>query len=405
MTLSLRSTTFVVTDIQKGGVQRIGYAIADPKNPTFAIYAERAIPANRRVPVESDSAFADLNYATYLGSTSRPSDLATTDIPLSQLPLSGDTSSQVIPFGNTTLTLVAGPRGQLGGALGADLSWIFLVAGALLTLATAAATDQLVRRGRLAEEDAQTIAGLYDQLGGLYGTQRSIAETLQRALLPQSNPSIPNLEIASRYVAGADGVDIGGDWYSLIPVDEHRFAFAVGDVSGRGISAATIIARLRFTVRAYLVEGHPPDVVLAMCSRQIDVGSDGHFATVLVGVADLQSREITLANAGHMSPLIVSGTTSEYVATTVGLPLGVAGGTYEATTVRLPSGSAFVVFTDGLVERRSESIELGLERLARAVTLPCSSLDDLLTSVVSQMAHNGAEDDIAVLAFKWVDAE
>jgi serine phosphatase RsbU (regulator of sigma subunit) len=89
----------------------------------------------------------------------------------------------------------------------------------------------------------------------------------------------------------------------------------------------------------------------------------------------------------------------------VGLPLGVAGGTYEATTVRLPSGSAFVVFTDGLVERRSESIELGLERLARAVTLPCSSLDDLLTSVVSQMAHNGAEDDIAVLAFKWVDAE
>ena len=274
----------------------------------------------------------------------------------------------------------------------------------LLTIATAVTTEQLVRRSRLAEEDAQTIAGLYDRLDGLYGAQRSIAETLQRALLPQSNPSIANLEIASRYVAGADGVDIGGDWYSLIPVDEQRFAFAVGDVSGRGIGVATIMARLRFTIRAYLVEGHPPDAVLAMCSRQIDVGSDGHFATVLVGVADLESREITLANAGHMKPLIVSGTTSEYVVTPVGLPLGVAAGTYETTTVRLDHGSAFMVFTDGLVERRSESIEVGLERLAQAVTVPWVTLDDLLTTVVSQMAHHGAEDDIAVLAFKWTDS-
>ena len=401
--LSLRSKTFVVTDIQKDGLQRIGYAIADPKNPTFVVYAERAIPADRRVPVESDSAFADLNYATYLGPTTHPSDLATTDLPVNELPISGDTSKEVIPFGNATLTLVAAPRGELGGALGANLPWIFLVAGVVLTMATAAATEQLVRRGRLAEEDAQTIAGLYDRLDGLYAEQRSIAETLQRALLPQSNPSIPKLEIASRYLAGADGVDVGGDWYSLIPVNERRFAFAVGDVSGRGISAATVMARLRFTIRAYLVEGHPPDVVLAMCARQVDVGSDGHFATVLVGVADLESRQITLANAGHMNPLIVSGATSEYLVTPVGLPLGVTAGTYETTTVRLDPGSALVAYTDGLVDRRSENIAVGLARLAQAVTAPCASLDDLLTPVVAQMAHNGAEDDIAVLAFRWTE--
>jgi serine phosphatase RsbU (regulator of sigma subunit) len=405
MALSLRSKTFVVTDIRHGGLQRIGYAIGNPADPTFAVYAERAIPANRRAPVESDSAFADLNYATYLGPTTRPSDLTTTDLPDDQLPLAGDTASEVIPLGNVSLTLVAGPRGQLGGAFGAELPWIFLVVGVLLTLATAAVTEQLVRRGRLAEQDAQTIAGLYDQLDGLYGAQRSIAETLQQALLPQSNPEIANLEIASRYVAGADGVDIGGDWYSLIPVNEQRFAFAVGDVSGRGISAAAIMARLRFTARAYLVEGHPPDVVLAMCARQIDLGSDGHFATVLVGVADLESREITLANAGHMSPLIVSGTSAAYVATTAGVPLGVAAGTYETTTVRLAPGSAFIVFTDGLVERRGESIEVGLDRLARAVTVPRPTLDELLTAVVSEMAHDGAEDDIAVLAFQWTEAE
>jgi serine phosphatase RsbU (regulator of sigma subunit) len=405
LALSLRSKTFVVTDIRHGGLQRIGYAIGNPADPTFAVYAERAIPANRRAPVESDSAFADLNYATYLGPTTRPSDLTTTDLPDDQLPLAGDTASEVIPFGNVSLTLVAGPRGQLGGAFGAELPYVFLVVGVLLTLATAAVTDQLVRRGRLAEADAQTIAGLYDQLDGLYGAQRSIAETLQQALLPQSNPEIANLEIASRYVAGADGVDIGGDWYSLIPVNEQRFAFAVGDVSGRGISAAAIMARLRFTARAYLVEGHPPDIVLAMCARQIDLGSDGHFATVLVGVADLESREITLANAGHMSPLIVSGTSAAYVATTAGVPLGVAAGTYETTTVRLAPGSTFIAFTDGLVERRGESIEVGLDRLARAVTVPRPTLDDQLTAVVSEMAHDGAEDDIAILAFKWTEAE
>jgi serine phosphatase RsbU (regulator of sigma subunit) len=226
---------------------------------------------------------------------------------------------------------------------------------------------------------------------------------LQRALLPQSNPAIANLEIASRYVAGMDGVDIGGDWYSMIAVDERRFAFAVGDVSGRGISAATIMARLRFTVRAYLLEGHPPDAVLAMCSRQLDVSRDGHFATALVGMADLESREITLANAGHMSPLIVSGSASHYVPTSVGLPLGVAPSTYEVTRVRLPPGCAFMVFTDGLVERRGENIDVGLERLARAAGERDSTLDDLLTVVVSHMAHRGAEDDIAVLAFRWAD--
>ena len=125
----------------------------------------------------------------------------------------------------------------------------------------------------------------------------------------------------------------------------------------------------------------------------------------MVGVADLESREITLANAGHMSPLIVSGTGAEYVATTAGVPLGVAAGTYETTTVRLAPGSAFIAFTDGLVERRGESIEVGLDRLARAVTAPRPTLDELLTAVLSEMAHDGTEDDIAVLAFKWTEAE
>lgn len=153
--------------------------------------------------------------------------------------------------------------------------------------------------------------------------------------------------------------------------------------------------------RAYLLEGHPPDVVLEMCSRQFDIGRDGHFATVLVGVGDLLSREITLANAGHLNPLFVSDTECKYATTKVGLPLGCGPAAYEATSMYVSPGWAVVAFTDGLIERRGESIEIGFERLATLATGPHRSLDDLLSDIVSQMDYSGAEDDIAVLAFRW----
>ena len=401
---ALASPTFVVTSVKVGSLQRIGYAIADPKDRTYVVYAERAIPADRQVPVEGNSAFSDLDYATYLGPVNM-TDLATTDLPEAELPVTGDTSRAKIPFGDTTLTLVAAPSGQLGGTLGQQLPWIFLVGGVLLTAAAAFVTWQLVARRREAEQDAETITGLYDRLDGLFAEQRTIAATLQLALLPQFNPEIPNLEIATRYVAGADGVDIGGDWYSVVAVDDTRFAFVVGDVSGRGVSAATIMARLRFTVRAYLVEGHPPETVLDMCARQIDVDDDGHFATILVGVGDLQSREITLANAGHLNPLLISGDDASFVSTRLGPPLGVTASRYGSKTTVMPVGSTLIAFTDGLVERRTEGLEVGLQRLRTlATSQEEQTLEGLVEGLVTGLAASGTEDDIAVLAFRWTDA-
>ena len=276
----------------------------------------------------------------------------------------------------------------------------FMMNGAL-TIGTAVVTYQLVRRRRIAVRDAGTIADLYLELDRLYGQQRSIAETLQQALLPQKNPSIPNLEIASRYLAGAAGVEIGGDWFSIITVDQRHFAFAVGDVSGKGVGAAAIMARMRFTIRAYLTEGHPPDTVLGMCSRQLHVNRDGHLATVLVGIGDVDSGVITMANAGHLDPLIVSGGKAEFAHSTVGLPLGVTAADYTPTIVQLAPGSALVAFTDGLVERRGESIDVGLARLARAATDTYTTLDGLLSTITSTLDSEGPDDDIAILAFRW----
>jgi serine phosphatase RsbU (regulator of sigma subunit) len=398
--LAAHSKTFVVTSIGNGAVARVGYAVSDRSDPTFVVYAERAIPANRQVEVESDSAFSDLHFATYLGAI-KPSNLATTDLPPSSLPLTGSTARESIPFGNTSITLVAAAKGPLGGGLVRAVPWILLVGGAGISIGAAAVAYQLARRRRIAESDALTITGLYSTLDGLYGEQRSIAYTLQQALLPAYNPSIRNLEIASRYVAGAEGVDIGGDWYSIIALDQQHFGFVVGDVSGRGVSAATIMARLRYTMRAYLLEGHPPEVVLEMCSRQLDLDVDGHFATVLVGMGDVDTRTVVVANAGHFSPLILSAGTATYAETKVGLPIGIEPGSYDPTIIAMPQGSTLLAFTDGLVERRGESLDVGLERLAMAATRPEPSLDALLTHVISELTGERAEDDVAILAFRW----
>jgi serine phosphatase RsbU (regulator of sigma subunit) len=400
---AFRIATVAVIGLPGSSLQRIGYALAGHSGPALAVYAERAIPDDRQVPVERGSAFADLNYATYLGVQTRPSDLATTDVRPSDLPLGGYTFRDSIPFGDTTLTLVAAARDQLGGTLSAEIPWIFAIGGVLLTLAMAGLVEQLARRRHEAEQNARTLSGLYEQMDGLYAEQRTIAETLQHALLPRSNPTIPNLEVETRYVAGAGGVDIGGDWYSVVLLDSRRFAFVVGDVSGRGISAATIMARLRFTVRAYLLEGHPPHVVLAMCSRQLDIETDGHFATVLVGIGDVDSRQITLANAGHLAPLIVLGTTAAFAECATGLPLGMSAETYTSSTFFMRPGSMLVAFTDGLIERRGEGIDVGLRRLADAATQPSPNLDVLLTRLTSDLLEQNALDDIAVLAFRWTD--
>ena len=399
---ALGRSSFVVAGIPAARPDRIGYALrAGP----YVVYAERAIPANRRVPVESDSAFADLHFATYLGRTTRTADLTTTDRPESELPLSGRTATATIPFGDTVVTIEATPKGHLGGSLGWRLPWIILSVGVVLSVVAAIVTDLLVRRRRRAEADSATIAHLYDEVNQLYGEQRSLAGALQQAILPHRDPQIASLDIASRYVAGTRDMDIGGDWYSIIGVDDRHFGFVVGDVMGRGVEAATIMARLRYTVRAYLIEGHPPERALTMTGWQLDVDEDGHFATIVVGVGDLETGRIALANAGHLDPLLLADGEARYVETDRGAALGIfSGEQYRAVEVDLAPGAALLLFTDGLVERRGESIDVGLEHLRRSVVGGPDDLEALADEVLHDMIGDGVEDDTALLCFRWTPA-
>lgn len=399
---ALSARTSVVRRVVIGGQSRIAYALADRGND-YVVYAERAIPADRRAPVASDSAYSDLHYAIYLGTSTDTSAVTTTDVDPASLPMTGLTARASVPFGDTVLTLVTTPRTHLGSTPSQRLPWILLLSGLLLTLALALVTRQLVRTRQRAEGDTETIISLYQRVDTLYGEQRALSVRLQRALLPQVNPGIPGMEISSEYVAGAQGIDIGGDWYSAIAVGDDTFAFVVGDVSGNGVDAVAEMARARFTLRAYLFDGDGPATALEKCSRQFDVTSDGHIITVLVGVGSWRTGEFTVANAGHPLPVLVSDRGASFVAMPVGLPLGAGPGTYDSSTFTMPMGATLLAYTDGLVERRTEDIDAGLRRLIETVQpLVARPLPSFVSQVVTSMRDEDTADDIAVLALRRV---
>jgi serine phosphatase RsbU (regulator of sigma subunit) len=138
-----------------------------------------------------------------------------------------------------------------------------------------------------------------------------------------------------------------------------------------------------------------------LCSQHLEIANDGHFSTALVGIGDLATRRITIANAGHLSPLIVGRRHAEFVHTPAGLPIGVAPTDYDKVAITIDPGSTFLAYTDGLVERRGESIDDGLARLAQAAGPFSGDLEDMLTTLLADLSHAGNDDDIAVLAFRW----
>ena len=222
-----------MSTVFSGKREHLMLAYAAPGVPRrFADLCRAPDRGGPQVERRQSSAFSDLYYAIYLGRYETPSNLLTYDF--SHLPPTGDTAKVTVPFGDSDITIVTAARGQLAGTLPALLPWIFGALGLLLTIAAAWTAERLVRRRRSAERDTDEIGRLYGELGTLYGEQRTIALTLQRALLPSDTPEIAGLEVAVQYVPGTTGMEIGGDWYSVIALDEQRFAFVIGDVSGRG---------------------------------------------------------------------------------------------------------------------------------------------------------------------------
>jgi serine phosphatase RsbU (regulator of sigma subunit) len=298
-------------------------------------------------------------------------------------------------LGHTTLLLVVSPTSHQGGTLLAVLPWLLLAAGVILTATAAALVERLLRGRDQAERLADENADLYDQ-------QHRVAYTLQHSLLPESLPDVEGAELAVRYTPGVDGMEIGGDWYDALVIDEHRLALVVGDVSGRGLRAASVMASLRYAAGAFASQGDDPAVILAKLNDLTEPHRDGHFATVVCVLVDLKERTATAASAGHPRPILLNGDTGRFIDTTPGRPIGVRPeATYVPVNVPLPASGTLLLFTDGLFERRSESIDVGLERLRRAAAHADGDLGNLLDTITADLASDGGHDDVAILALRW----
>lgn len=365
-------------------------------SPRYVAYGELPISPSHRATAPTTSAFQNLSDAIYLGKRPTARALLTATTPF---PSTGVTGSAVIPFGQSSLLFVDSPTAPLGGGVLPLLPWIIAVTGTMLVVGAVLATEWLARRRRLAERLAQENHRLYSE-------QRTIAQSLQQALLPQALPTVEGLALAARYVPGDPTADIGGDWYDVIRCGERHLVFTVGDVSGHGIPAANAMASLHFAIRAYAAQGDSAPTILGKLTSLLDIARDGHFATVLLGQLDVSRREATLVSAGHLPPLLVWDGGGErkamFIETRSGSPIGVSRtDSYDPVTVSLPPRARLLAYTDGLVERCGEHLDVGLERLRQTVIGLDDTGSDTLDEVVRALTGDDARDDIALLELRW----
>jgi serine phosphatase RsbU (regulator of sigma subunit) len=394
-----RTSTLAVIGMLGRHPPRLGYGFTGAVPGPFVAYGESALPKSRYSPVQRNSAFSDVNYAIYLGRTPRPANLVVANT--RRLPLAGQRATVRVPFGSTFFTVTIAARGPQAGVLPQLLPLAIAIVGVLLTLGATMLAASLIRRRRNVERLAEQLERTAEENRQLFAQQRSIAQTLQHALLPDVLPQVPGLQASASYQAGAEGVDIGGDWYDLIPLPDGRLLLVVGDVSGRGLKAATTMASLRFAIHAYTAQGDEPPAILRKLSGLVSVSADRQLATVLCALIDVGRREISVTNAGHLPLLMVSAKGAQFVESDIGLPVAVdPAASYRSTTVSAPPGAILLAFTDGLVERRGESIDVGLERLRAQVSPDHVALDQLLERLLHDV-RDDESDDAAIAAIRW----
>ncbi|AEN11049.1 MULTISPECIES: SpoIIE family protein phosphatase [unclassified Streptomyces] len=233
-----------------------------------------------------------------------------------------------------------------------------------------------------------------------YAHEHTIARELQRSLLSEPRGPHPHVQVASRYRPADEGALVGGDWFDVIPLRDGRHLKAMGDVMGHGVEAAVAMSHYRSILRAVAEDDMEPHRILQRLDDAVVRSGVDRAATCLLAVVDRYGGICRLASAGHLPPVFLDpGAPRARVAAhmPVGPPLGSGFGGYETTDVPCGPGTVLFMYTDGLVERRGEDIDVSVGRLA-SLTLPASGrLEDLLDEVLDRFAEN-AEDDIAVLA-------
>jgi serine phosphatase RsbU (regulator of sigma subunit) len=239
----------------------------------------------------------------------------------------------------------------------------------------------------------------------LYQQQKEFADTMQRSLLPRSVPALPALEVGDAYQSSAR-VEVGGDVYDFLALDDHRLAVVLGDVTGHGIEAAADMAMAKFVFRS-LAREHPGPAAFLASANDVVVGeiAPGKFITMVYLVVDGPGGTVAGAGAGHPPPRIVDPDGTVRALDIHGLVLGIEPGErYEEVRASLPVGASVVLYTDGVLEARREGELYGFERLDTIVSAARElSAQDFAETVLADcrdFANNELADDCAVVVIK-----
>ncbi|MBO4209987.1 ATP-binding SpoIIE family protein phosphatase [Micromonospora echinofusca] len=244
-----------------------------------------------------------------------------------------------------------------------------------------------------------------------FENQHGTAQLLQRSMLPEHLPDLPRLRVAARYDPGVDGNAAGGDFYDAFLMPDGGLGIVLGDVAGHDVQAAARMGQVRAALRALALSQSQPDAVLTGLDRLVgSLGAEGRtdelFVTVVFGVIEPDRELMTLSSAGHPAPLLRrcsadGDPVAEYLEIPTGPPLGL-GGTRTSTSVPFSPGDTLLLYSDGVIERRRQSLAAGLTDLAAAVAGAASGDPRALCAVATAAVAGATEDDVAVLAVEHV---
>ncbi|MGW5584915.1 SpoIIE family protein phosphatase [Streptomyces sp. NPDC003857] len=269
--------------------------------------------------------------------------------------------------------------------------------------------DPFERDDLLLAEELVDRAALSLDNANRYTRERAAALALQRDLLPSHVSGGPALDVDYCYLPADMEHGVGGDWYDVIPLPRDRVALVVGDVVGHGIAAAAAMGRLRIALHTLADMDLPPAVLLSRLDRTVvrlaqekadhaDLAVPSLAATCLYVVYDPIERLLDVTRAGHPPPVVVDpagrATVPEVPA---GVPIGLGVGLYESARMKIPDGTLIALYTDGLVESRSEDIESGIHRLAAALAHPTAALHELSAKAVATVRSDPPSDDATLL--------
>ncbi len=233
------------------------------------------------------------------------------------------------------------------------------------------------------------------------------AVALQRSLLPTALPAVPGLGLAARYVTGSGAV--GGDWYDVFVLPDGRLGVVVGDVAGSGLEAAVIMGRMRSALRAYVLETPDPATALRMLDRKIQYFEPNAMATVLYGLYTPGTGDFAVSSAGHLPPALAApGGQAGLLSLRPDPPIGTADEPQRrSATFFIPPGALLCCYTDGLVERRGQVLDQGMDTLAATLgkliaagpgTATEPAAEDACAEIMRVLiGSTPAQDDVAVL--------